>query len=150
MKKLLLVVALLSSAGCHASLQTAVNTERAAPFIEFQDTGADEALICKQKADAVKYIQLAGDDASALFKEFVQARLQSGDCKYMGNRDPITVKEHKEVLTLNGPLFAIRLTQAGQTWWSSANYYPETYPRTEDWEFQLLDTRFGPDQFIQK
>lgn len=134
MKKLMLVVALFASAGC----QVALSTQAPTPQVSYTDTGIEEAVVCSSKRDAMAYVKFAGDNDTEGFEKFTKSKLTAQTCHFLGNSDEITVLDHQVVLTGNGPLYVIQFRQGNNFWWSSANYFPESYPRTAIWEDELL------------
>ncbi|MNQ20281.1 hypothetical protein D3C85_333660 [compost metagenome] len=84
------------------------------------------------------YVRLAGDNNGKDFKFFINSQMEKGTCRFLGNSDAITVIDHKVVLTDNGPLFVVQFRQGKELWWASANYFPESYPRSGEWEDELL------------
>lgn len=136
MKKLLLLAALFSTAA-NAALSSSNVT------VEYTDKGSLVAIVCKGKADVHQYIKLAGNADTDGFKKFVQERMGAKHCEFLNSDATIEVLSHEPVFTANGPLWAINFRQKDVYgkyvyWWSSANYYPESYPRSGGWEMDLI------------
>lgn len=151
MKKVLFALAMLAASGCQAAhTQFAVPKKPSAAPATYQDRGIEEAVVCKSKSDAKAYVKFAGDNDGDGFAKFTKSQIASGGCKFLGNSDTITVVEHDVVLTDNGPLFVIKFTQGKDSWWSSANYFPASYPMSGMWEDELtgkpIEGQLGEDE----
>lgn len=146
MKSILLALAVIASSGCHAAISKQVPTMPES----YQDKGIEEAVVCKSKSDAISYVKFAGDNDTEGFKAFTKQQLTRGNCRFLGNSDAITVIDHEVVLTENGPLFIVRFRQGSDVWWASANYFPESYPRSGEWEDEMtgmpIERRFGEQE----
>lgn len=142
MKNMLLALALTVSTGCSAALQ---HSPPPVSHIAYQDTGIEEAVVCKNKADAKAYVKFAGDGDNKGYLEFTKGQMTKGSCRFLGNGNPIKVINHEVVLTANGPLFIVQLTQGKDIWWASANYFPVSYPMSGIWEDELSGTSIEGD-----
>ena len=143
MKKLLIAGAVLASFNCYAALPKAPKLET----VEFTDAGNIEAIVCKIQADAQQFIVLAANGDTAAFSSYINDKFRAQACKFMGSDAQIDVLAHSVVMTQNGPLWVIKLRQKDvygkhEYWWSSANYFPTAYPKTRDWEFELIGSQF--------
>lgn len=135
MKRILLALAVIAATGCHAAISKQVPTHSTP--VSYQDKGIEEAVVCKSKGDAMSYVRFAGDNDTKGFKLFIKGQMEKGTCRFLGNSDAITVIDHEVVLTGNGMLFIVQFTQGDDVWWASANYFPESYPRSGEWEDEL-------------
>jgi len=136
MKRILLALAVIASTGCHAAISKPVPMQTSGP-VSYQDSGIEEAVVCKSKSDAMTYVKYAGDNDTEGYVKFTKTQMAKGACQFLGNSDAMTVVDHQVVLTDNGPLFIIKFTQGKAVWWASANYFPASYPMSGMWEDEL-------------
>lgn len=133
MKNFALAVAALTLGACtHVPRDALIE-----PIATFEERGVPDAIVCGQRSDAWNYISLAGNNDGQAFTQFVKQALADQRCTFLANTMPVTIEGYQPVVTDNGILFLVQLSQGDYVWFASANYFPTAGELTRHWESQL-------------
>lgn len=133
MKNFALAVAVLALGACTTVPRDALIE----PVAAFEERGVPDAIVCAVRSDAWNYISLAGNNEDQAFTQFVKQALADQRCTFLANTLPVTIEGYQPVVTDNGILFLVQLSQGEQVWFASANYFPTAGELTHHWERQL-------------